>query len=103
MTKKRKQFSPEQKISILREHLVEKVSVPDVCDKHGIQPSVFYRWQKNLFENGAPAFASGRILTAEKKLSYKVEILSAKLKRKDEVIAEIMEEHIALKKECGEL
>lgn len=103
MPKKRKQFSPEQKISILREHLVEKVSVPDVCDKHGIQPSAFYHWQKNLFENGAPVFTPGRLLSVEKKLSHKVEILSAKLKRKDEVIAEIMEEHIALKKERGEL
>jgi len=103
MSKKRKQFSPEQKISILRKHLVEKISVPDVCDKHGIQPSAFYRWQKSLFENGAPAFAPGRLLSVEKKLSHKVAILSAKLKRKDEVIAEIMEDHIALKKECGEL
>ncbi len=102
MAKKKKQYSPEQKISILREHLVEKVSVPDVCDKHGLQPSVFYRWQKNLFENGAPVFVPGRLGSAEKNLSHKVKILSEKLKRKDEVIAEIMEEHIALKKTHGE-
>jgi transposase-like protein len=102
MMKKRKQFSPEQKLSILREHLVEKIAVSSVCDKHGIQPSMFYHWQKNLFENGTPVFASGRLGSAEKKLAHKVKILSEKLKRKDEVIAEVMEEHIALKKAHGE-
>jgi len=102
MPNKRRQFSPAQKISILREHLVEKIAVPDVCDKHGLQPSVFYGWQKKLFENGADVLVSGRLGSAEKKLSHQVEILGDKLKRKDEVIAEIMEEHIALKKELGE-
>jgi transposase-like protein len=102
MTKKRRQFSPEKKISILREHLVEKVSVPDVCEKHELKPSVFYGWQKKLFENGADVLVSGRVGSAEKKLSHQVDVLGDKLKRKDEVIAEIMEEHIALKKELGE-
>ena len=102
MVKKRKQFSPEQKISILRDHLVEKVAVSDVCDKHGIQPSIFYRWQRTLFENGAPVFTPGRLGSGERKLTRQVDILSEKLKRKDEVIAEIMEEHIVLKKDRGE-
>jgi len=102
MSKKRRQFSSSQKISILREHLIEKISVPDVCDKHGLQPSVFYGWQKKLFENGANVLECGRVGSAEKKLTHQVEVLGDKLKRKDEVIAEIMEEHIALKKEFGE-
>jgi len=102
MTNKRRQFSSEQKISILREHLLEQNAISDVCDKHNLKPSVFYGWQKKLFENGADVLVSGRLGSAEKKLSHQVEILGAKLKRKDEVIAEIMEEHIALKKELGE-
>jgi len=102
MTKKRNQFSPEKKISILREHLIEKISVSDVCDKHTIKPTSLYAWQKKLFENGADVLVSGRLGSAEKKLSHQVDVLGAKLKRKDEVIAEIMEEHIALKKELGD-
>jgi len=101
MTKKRRQFSPEQKISILREHLLEQNSISDVCDKHGLKPSVFYDWQKKLFENGADVLVAGRLGSAEKKLSHQIEIMGAKLTRKDEVIAEIMEEHIALKKSLG--
>jgi len=99
----RKQFSAEQKIAILREHLLEKVPVSELCEKHGLKPSAFYQWQKTLFENGGPVFTSGSSKTAEKELSAKIDALSKKLARKDEIIAEIMEEHIALKKEFGEL
>jgi len=78
MTKKRNQFSPNQKIAILREHLLEKVAVSDVCEKHSIQPSLFYRWQKNLFENGAPVFSQGRPESTEKKLAHQVDALTEK-------------------------
>jgi len=27
-----------------------------LCDELGLQPTVFYRWQKEFFENGASAF-----------------------------------------------
>jgi transposase len=35
---------------------VENVAVSDLCEELGLQPTVFYRWQKELFENGAVAF-----------------------------------------------
>src|SRR5207237_2160893 len=37
-------------------HLLDKVPVSDLCDELGLQPTVFYRWQKEFFENGAAAF-----------------------------------------------
>ncbi|MFO7695841.1 MAG: transposase [Anaerolineae bacterium] len=46
MTETRRQFTGEQKIAVLRRHLLEHVAVPDLCDEYGIQPSVFYRWQQ---------------------------------------------------------
>ncbi len=33
----RKFLTPEQKLVILREHLIEKVPVSQVCDKHGVR------------------------------------------------------------------
>jgi len=101
MSKKRRAFSAEEKVSILRRHLVDKVAVSDLCDEYGLNPTVFYRWQKEFFENGAAAFerrSDGR----ERKLQEKVTALTAKLAHKDEVIAEIMEAHVALKKTLGE-
>jgi len=101
MTKKRKQFSGVEKMSALREHLLDGVPISQVCEKHAVTPSMFYRWQKTLFENGCQILAQGQLLSKEKALSHHVDILTEKIKRKDEVIAEIMEEHIALKKTNG--
>ena len=92
-------------MAILREHLIEKKPVSEVCDKHGLQPTVFYQWQKKLFENGAAVFdqpprKSPRRLSAE---ARRVAALEAKVQEKNEVLAELMGEHVALKKVLGEL
>ena len=54
--KQRKHYTPEEKVAILRRHLLEQVPISELCDKHGLQPTIFYRWQKEFFENGAAAF-----------------------------------------------
>ena len=54
--KSRRNFSPAEKVAILREHLIERVPISDLCDKHGIYPTLFYQWQKTFFENGEAAF-----------------------------------------------
>ena len=102
MKKQRKQYTPEEKVAILRRHLVEGVPISDLCDERGLQPTVFYRWQKEFFENGAAAFqAKGRPdQQAEKE---RIAFLEKKIQRKDEVLAELMGEYVALKKELGEL
>ena len=102
MKKERKHYTPEEKITILRRHLVEGVPISDLCDESGLQPTVFYRWQKEFFENGAAAFEKTSTLqktAAEKKIAA----LEEKLQRKNEVVAELMEEHVQLKKSLGEL
>ena len=102
----RRQFSVEQKAVILRRHLVDKVPISDLCDEYKLQPSVFYHWQRQLFENLGVALegtAGNGTSQREKQLTAKVEQLEAKLARKDSVIAEISEEYVQLKKELGEL
>jgi transposase len=98
----RRQFSPEQKIKILREHLLDKVPISEVCEKHQITPTQFYQWQKTFFENGVAAFAKTGSSRVGSQSEQRITKLEDKLKRKDEVIAEIMAEHILLKKELGE-
>jgi len=56
MRKQRKHYSAEEKVAILKRHLVERRPVSEVCEELGFQPTVFYRWQKEFFENGAAAF-----------------------------------------------
>ena len=54
----RRHFTGADKLAILREHLIEKVPLSDVCRKHDIQPTLFYQWQKKLFEEGSSVFES---------------------------------------------
>src|SRR5438045_1865812 len=98
-TNNRRQFSPEQKIKILRQHLLEKVPISEVCEKHQITPTQFYQWQKTFFENGTAAFAKSANSRLSSQSEQRIAKLQDKLQRKDEVIAEIMAEHILLKKE----
>ena len=37
-------------MAILREHLIDRVPIWEVCHEHGSQPTVFYHRQKKLFE-----------------------------------------------------
>jgi transposase len=107
MSTTRRYFSPEQKVATLRRHLLEKVPVSDLCEELHIAPSLFYLWQRDFFENGQAAFTTksdGRHAhKAEAVKDQKIEALEAKIRRKDEVLAELLEEHVTLKKSCGEL
>ncbi len=94
-------MAPDQKIAILKAHLVDKKPISDLCDQHGIQPSQFYRWQQEFFERGSLIFES-RGEKPSTSLERKVAALEEKLTRKNEVLAELMEEHVALKKSLGE-
>ena len=98
---KRRHHTSEQKVAILREHLLDQKPVSEVCEKHDVAPGLFYYWQKQFFENGAAAFArdDGR---ERRELEHKVDALTQKLAQKDAVIAEVTEEYVKLKKELGE-
>jgi transposase-like protein len=97
MAQQRRRFSAQEKVAILRRHLVEKVPVSDLCDEFHLAPNLFYRWQKEFFENGAAAFVHDNG-SEVRRLQEHNEALKTKLAHKDEVIAEIMESHVALKK-----
>ena len=100
MKKQRKQYAPEEKVAILRRHLLEKEPISKLCDEVGLQPTVFYRWQKEFFENGAAAFDQKRPSNHsadQERIAY----LQKKIQTKDEVLAELMAEHVALKKDIG--
>jgi transposase len=102
MSRERKSYTPEEKVAILKRHLVEKAPISDLCDELGLNPTVFYGWQKQFFENGAAAFQKTRRRQVDRR-DQTIERLEAKLVQKNEVLAELMQEHVQLKKELGEL
>lgn len=100
----RRFFSPQEKAAIVKRHLLEGVPISNLCDEFQINPTLFYQWQRQLFENAHLAFENGRKARAgEDAKDQKIEKLEAKLQRKNEVLAELMEEHTVLKKELGEI
>ena len=56
MKERRRRYTPEEKVAIIRKHLLDGVGVSDLCDEHQLNPTVYYRWQKEFFEGGAAAF-----------------------------------------------
>ena len=102
MRKPRKNYTPVEKVAILRRHLIDRVPVSDLCDEHQLSPTLFYAWQKQFFENGTTAFERKNAAPENQHLRT-ISALRDKLQRKNEVVAELMEEHIKLKKELGEL
>jgi transposase len=103
----RRHFSGAEKVAILKRHLLDKVPVSDLCDELQLYPNQVYAWLKEFFENGHVAFANGRTgrkaKAAEDAKDNKIEQLEAKLQKKNEVMAELMEAHTELKKSLGEL
>src|SRR5260370_38563468 len=84
MKKQRKQYTPEEKVAILKRHLLDKEPISKLCDELGLQPTVFYRWQKEFFENGAAAFeqkARPNHSAEQERIAY----LEKKIQTKDEV------------------
>lgn len=71
--------------------------ISELCDKHGLQPTVFCRWQKEFFENGTAAFQPKERpnhSAGQERIAY----LEKKIQTREEVLAELMAEHVAPKK-----
>ena len=102
MRKQRKNYTTQEKVFIIKRHLVDQVPVSNLCDEYNLQPNVFYRWQKEFFENGSAAFEkkNAKKTIVEQK---RIEQLEAKLRNKNDVLSQLMEEHVKLKKDLGDL
>lgn len=104
----RRQFSSSEKAAILKRHLMGGEAVSAICEELDLAPNLFYRWQKELFDHADAAFevkGRGRSRSDQvvsRKLERENEKLRAKLTRKDNIIAEVTEDYVKLKKTLGE-
>ena len=97
---KRKTYSAERKVLILREHFEKNVNIADICEKYRIHPNIFYRWKKELFEKAVDQFSQKN---SKNKVKSKISDLEKRLKDRNEVIAELLQENLKLKKLSGEI
>ena len=75
--------------------------ISELCDKQGLQPTVFYRWQKEFFENGAAAAFQPKARPNHSAEQERIACLEKKIQTKDEVLVELMVEHGALKRNAS--
>jgi len=94
----RKRYTAEEKIKILRELQEDGKSISQVSEKYGIHPNNIFKWRKQHLEKGVQAFQTKRNDISGKAKVRKILALEEKIKHKDEVIAELAEELLALKK-----
>lgn len=102
MSKARKYCSPEDKAIVLKRLLVEKALLSDLCDQYHLQPSQVYRWQKQLFENAAVAFQRTNNNQAKKAKDRRITSLEGKIAKRNETVAELLDELIQLRNQCSQ-
>lgn len=101
MASKRRRFTPDQKAKAVIRHLQDNIPVSQICSEMGIHPNQFYDWQKHALGNLAKTFDK-TLSRKERKLQKEQERSEAKIRQKDSVIAELLVDHMMLKKKLGE-
>jgi transposase len=91
-----RRFTADQKLAILREAEQPGVTVSAVCRRHGLAPSVFYRWRA-VADNGS-AVALQRDGKRRPRQGDVEARQKAEIERLRAVVAEITAENLELKK-----
>jgi transposase len=104
MNQRSTHFTPAQKADIIRRHVIGQERVSDLADQFGAEPSQIDNWVKQVLDQAESAFQDGpgRPRRLEHDTEREIEQLQAKLVDKNEVITELMEELVKLKKASGE-
>jgi transposase-like protein len=98
MPQKRRRFTEAEKVKILKRHLLEKEPISQVCDEAQIAPTQFYAWQAKLFEHAEEVLRDARGKKPTHPDQQRIQLLEARLREREEALAELMTEHVALKK-----
>jgi transposase-like protein len=96
----RKKYTAEQKVKIVREHLVNRVPISELAARYGINPTLIHNWQKQLFEGATETFATKRgpqaVPTAKQKA--REEKLDVRLRERESLISDLLLDNLRLKK-----
>ena len=95
MKSEKRKFTAEFKVNVLREHLENQVPVGKICEQYNVHPNLFYLWKKELFTGAIETFSGKKTGKAD---SEKFTRLEEKIKDKDSLISEIVEDNLRLKK-----
>lgn len=99
--KPRRTFTAEQKMTIIRELLEEKIPISQLAEKYEIHPNDIYNWKKKLFESAADVFGSNKQKNNKTESEDKIKQLEDKLRKREEAISYLVQDNIVLKKSIG--
>lgn len=69
---KRKIWKEADKFKVVLEGLRAEMSVAELCNRHELHQSQYYKWQDQFLKNGAKAFEGGKQNHRERLLENKV-------------------------------
>jgi transposase len=98
---KKKFYSPEEKIMILREHLEKNVPISELSEKYGLHPNIVYIWKKQLFEQAPQILSRSKTKSEERKITaqeQRIAELEVLLAKRESLITDLVEDMIAIKK-----
>lgn len=96
----RKRYSAEQKVKIVREHLVNRVPVSELAERYGIHPNLIHKWQKLLFEGATEIFDTKRGPEAKPTAAQQARErrLESRLQERESLISDLLLDNVRLKK-----
>ena len=89
---RKRKWTPKEKLEIVLEGIASG-NVNEVCRRRGLNVNQYYNWKNKLFKNVEKIFER-----EDKKQKAREEKLEEVIKKKDEIIAEVTEENLNLKK-----
>ena len=96
-SKKRRERTAEEKLQILEEARQPNTTVAEVLRRHQLDATTFYRWEREAKAAMLAALGDHRRERVDDK-DREIERLKRELEKKSRVIAEVVEENLALKK-----
>jgi transposase len=94
--KVRRHWTAAEKLKILEEARAPKTTVAEVLRRHQLEAATFYRWERDAKAAALEALA-GKPRTTDTK-DREIARLTAAVEKKSRIIAEVVEENLALKR-----
>ena len=91
----RRKYNTEEKIRIVVEGLRGEASVAELCRREGINPNLYYKWNKEFLEAGKACLAGD---TKRQATSDEVSDIRRENEQLKQVVAELLLKNRALKK-----
>jgi transposase-like protein len=95
--KQGRRWGVDEKLRILEEARAPNTTVAEVLRRHQLDATTFYRWEREAKQGMREALGE-KPRGAPDAQAREIERLKAEVERKSRIIAEVVEENLALKK-----